>query len=302
MNRYSIILLCFLFGACQETGEMVFVPDNTPPPYSGVHELTVMNFINRAFIDLIGREALDSEMEKELNYLQLRELHPLAIDTFLLKLQQDTTERSGGISYRQAWAWQLYVRAKARIIEGEADDEIAFDIAQLEQKYVKDSLLGNEIGMSFANQEILKLQALLKAPVEIEASRLSLAELHRRMIYNEIYDEINMGSFNYVNATFDDLFFRFPTDAEFEAGFDVIEYNRSRIVLGENCQSKREYAEVLTNSREFHEACIQADFLSFLGRRASHEEMMELLPVLYVEQDYEQLQRMIMITEDYAGF
>ena len=302
MNRYSIILCCFLLGACQEPGEIIFVPDNTPPPYAGVDELTVRNFINRAYIDLIGREALDSEMDSDLNYLQLRELEPLAIDTFLQKLQGDTTERSGGMSYRQAWAWQLYVRAKARIIEGEADDEIQFDISQLEQKYEKDSLLGNEIGMAFAKQEILKLQALLDASAEIEASALPMAELYRRMIYNEIYDEIHMGSFNYVNATFDDLFFRFPTNAEFEAGFDVIEYNRSRILLGENCQSKREYAEVLTNSREFHEACIEADFLSFLGRSATHEEMLVLLPILYVEQDYERVQRAIMKTEDYAGF
>ena len=281
---------------------MIFVPDNTPPPYAGVDELTVRNFINRAYIDLIGREALDSEMDSDLNYLQLRELKPLAIDTFLQKLQRDTTERSGGMSYRQAWAWQLYVRAKARIIEGEADDEIVFDISQLQQKYVKDSLLENEIGMAFARQEILKLRALLDASSEIEASALSMSELYRRMVYNEIYDEIHMGSFNYVNATFDDLFFRFPTNAEFEAGFDVIEYNRSRILLGENCQSKREYAEVLTNSREFHEACIEADFLSFLGRSATHEEMLELLPILYVEQDYERVQRAIMKTEDYAGF
>lgn len=302
MNRYSIILLGFLFAACQEPGEVIFIGDNTSPPYSGVDELTVRNFINRAFIDLIGREALDSEMENELNYLQLQELDPLAIDSFLLKLQQDTTLRSGGISYRQAWAWQLYVRAKGRIIEGEADDEIEFDISQLEQKYVKDSLLGNEIGMAFANQEILKLQAVLDAAKEIEVAHLPLSELYRRMIFNEIYDEINMGSFNYVNATFDDLFFRFPTEAEFEAGFEVIEYNRSRIVLGVNCQSKREYAEVLTNSREFHEACIEADFLSFLGRTASQEEILELLPILYVEQDYEQVQRIIMKTKDYAGF
>ncbi|MEL6255889.1 MAG: hypothetical protein AAFR87_28045, partial [Bacteroidota bacterium] len=133
-------------------------------------------------------------------------------------------------------------------------------------------------------------------------AHLPLSELDRRMIFNEIYDEINMGSFNYVNATFDDLFFRFPTEAEFEAGFEVIEYNRSRIVLGVNCQSKREYAEVLTNSREFHEACIEADFLSFLGRTASQEEILELLPILYVEQDYEQVQRIIMKTKDYAGF
>jgi len=295
-------MFCFLLGACQEPGEVIFVPDNTPPPYAGVDELTVRNFINRAYIDLIGREALDSEMEKDLGYLQLRELEPLAIDSFLQKLQSDTTIRSGGISYRQAWAWQLYVRAKARIIEGEADDEIEFDISQLEQKYEKDSLLGNEIGMAFAQQEILKLEALLGAAQEIEASALPMSELYRRMIYNEIYDEINMGSFNYVNATFDDLFFRFPTQAEFDAGFDVIEFNRSRIVLGQNCQSKREYAEVLSNSREFHEACIEADFLSFLGRSARHEEMLELLPILYMEQDYEQVQRMIMKSKDYAGF
>lgn len=302
MNRYSIILISFLLSACIEPAKVVIIPDNPLPPYTGVSELIVKNFINRAYIDLIGREPLDDELERDFFFLENRALELTAIDTFLFRLQTDTTFLEGDTSYRHAYSWQIYSQAKSRMIEGEADSELAFDIWQLEQKYVKDSLLEDQLGMAFAKQEICNLQQVLNAFSDFREGNIQIHEVYRRMLLNEIYDEINMGSFNFVNASFDDLFFRFPTEAEFASCFDVIEYNKSRKILGENCQSKREYAATLTESREFHEASIQAAFLTLLGRNAHTDELFPLLSLYYESHDYAHIQREIMKKPEYGGF
>lgn len=302
MNKYSVILFSFLLSACIEPAEVIIVPDNPLPPYTGVSELIVKNFINRSYIDLIGREPLDDELERDFFFLENRDLELGAIDTFLLRLQTDTTFIEGDTSYRYAYSWQIYSQAKARMIEGEADSELAFDIGQLEQKYVKDSLLEDPLGMAFAKQEIQNLQQVLKAFSEFRAGTIQLHEVYRRMLLNKIYDKINMGSFNFVNASFDDLFFRFPTEAEFASSFEVIEYNKSRKILGKNCQSKREYARTLTESREFHESSIQAAFLTLLGRKAHTDELFPLLSLYYEGHDYAHIQREIMKKPEYGGF
>lgn len=291
-----------MFAACEEPAEVIVIPENPLPPYSGVPELKIKSFVNRAYIDLIGREPLETELVRDFGLLERRELELTAIDTFLLRLQSDTSSRSGDLPYRDAYSWQVYTRAKARMIDGEPDSEMEFDIRQLEQKYEKDSLLGDKLGMAFAIQEIQKLEDVLNAFEDFRNARIEVNEVYRRMLLNEVYDEINMGSFNFVNASFDDLFFRSPTSAEFEAAFDVVEFNKSREILGTNCQTKHGYAEVLTDSREFYEARIQGEFMSLLGRTATDEELLPLFTDFYQSHDFPRLQREIMKIPEYGGF
>ena len=46
--------------ACEQN-EDVLIPGNKQPDYSGVPTIKVENYVNRLFIDLLGREATDSE-------------------------------------------------------------------------------------------------------------------------------------------------------------------------------------------------------------------------------------------------
>ncbi len=53
------------------------------------------------------------------------------------------------------------------------------------------------------------------------------------MLNTSIYDEINMNSANFINASFDDLYYRFPTLAEFDQAFPIIENNEAGQLFGE---------------------------------------------------------------------
>jgi hypothetical protein len=117
-----------------------------------------------------------------------------------------------------------------------------------------------------------------------------------------VYDEINMNTFNFVNASFDNLFFRYPTQAEFYAGFNMVEYNQPATVLGQPGQNKDEYVEILINSREFYEGLIVWSYQILLAREPSTAETNELMIDLYQDHDLQKVQRSIMVTDEYAHF
>ena len=53
--------------------------------------------------------------------------------------------------------------------------------------------------------EYNKLNDILKSEIQYRNGLISVSEYHRRMVYNSIYDDINMNTFNYINAIFDNL-------------------------------------------------------------------------------------------------
>ncbi|MCB0754704.1 MAG: hypothetical protein KDB98_03870, partial [Flavobacteriales bacterium] len=122
------------------------------------------------------------------------------------------------------------------------------------------------------------------------------------MVNNAVYDEINMNTFNFVNASFDNLFFRFPTEQEFYAGFNMIEYNQPANILGVPGQNKDDYVDILVNSREFYEGLIVWSYQTLLAREPSTAETNALMIDLYTDHDLQKVQRAIMITDEYAHF
>ena len=71
-------------------------------------------------------------------------------------------------------------------------------------------LAGNMINFYKRLLEYNKLNDILKSENQYRNGIISVSELHRRMVYNSIYDDINMNTFNYINAIFDNLLFQIP--------------------------------------------------------------------------------------------
>ena len=58
-----LISFALLLSACKKDPDLV--PDNDAPYYSEVSDLLIENYIQRVYIDQIGREPFDSEMNSE---------------------------------------------------------------------------------------------------------------------------------------------------------------------------------------------------------------------------------------------
>ena len=120
----------------------VFIGDNDAPYYGGVPTVLVEFYVNRVFIDLIGREPFDEEMENEVAFLRSYDLSMEGRDSLIIKLQTDTTFIAGDSSYKFAYYHRMYEILKVRLIEGASNSEINFYSYLAYQDYVADSLAG----------------------------------------------------------------------------------------------------------------------------------------------------------------
>ena len=264
--------------------------------------MLIENYINRVYIDQIGREPFNTEMASELQTLKAAELSFEAREAMILKLQTNTDFIPGDGSYKQAYFNRLYEQGKARFMEAASNAEIGEVMGPIAGGILPDSLNGNWEGVAERRLQLAKLQAVLDSEEAYFNGEIEMSDMCAAMLNNAVYDEINMNTFNFVNASFDNTFFRFPTDAEFYAGFNMIEYNQPGSLLGKSGQNKSEYVDILVESREFYEGLIVWSYQILLAREPSTAETNQLMIDFWVDHDLQKVQKAIMITDEYAHF
>lgn len=289
-----------LLASCKK--DPILVPDNEPPYYNEVPDVLIDNYINRIFIDLIGREPLDGEMIAERQNLKGANLSVEARETLIVKLMTDTTWIDGDTSYMNAYYHRFYEITKVRLLEGASISEIYEIMGPLNFQITIDSINGNIFSMETKKAIVNKLKLLLKAEKDYMNGVININEFNGRMINNAVYDEINMNTFNLVNASFDNLLWRFPTETEFWIGYNMIETNEAGVLFGQSGQNKDEYVDIMTNSREFHEGMITWAYSTLLAREPSTVEKDQLLWDFYNTKDFHKVLKEIMITDEYAHF
>lgn len=295
---FSVILL--VTSGCSKDPDLV--PDNDAPYYSEVSDLLIENYVNRVYIDQIGREPFDTEMAYEVQTLKAADLSMESREAIILNLQTSTAFIEGDGSYKVAYYNRLYEQSKARFLEAASNAEINAVMGPIASGILNDSLNGNWEGVYFRRETVGKLQAVLDSEEKYFNGEIEISDMCAVMINNAVYDEINMNTFNFVNASFDNLFFRFPTQQEFFAGFNMVEYNQPEIVLGASGQNKEEYVQILVNSREFYEGLIVWSYQTLLAREPSTEEANALMATFFEDHDLQKVQRAIMVTDEYAHF
>ncbi len=275
--------LCLLIAACSKENELV--PDNDAPVVNNIPRIKIENYVNRVFIDLLGREPIDTEMDREVIALKNAGLSKSARRSLVRQLQTGTSLIEGDSTYQRAYHQYLYNLAKVRCIEGVSDETIAEFIA----------------GAPTPADEA-RLLAVISSRQDMENGLITFDQMMGRMIYNMVYDELNMNTFNFVNASFENLLWRFPTDAEFDEGFRMVEFNASAELFGQVGQNKTDYVNILTNSREMFEGLIIWAYRQLLSRQPNTGETTALLEDFYEHRDIRLIQQEIMITDEYANF
>ena len=278
------------------------IPSNTAPYYDKIPTVVVENYVNRLFIDLIGREPLHTEMQKEVEKLKASSLSIAARETLILKLQTDTTHLLGDSSYRYAFYNRLYELGKARLLEGASDDYIHQQIGILQFKVLVDSVHGDSISFAASKGAIFKMRNVLSIQNQWRYKQIDINTVFARLLDNEVYDNINMNSFNFVRASFNDLFARFPTQSEFNAGFFMIESDQAGLLFGISGKNKGDYIHILTQSNEFYEGLIRWAYSTLLARDPSSAEVYQIMMSFRANKDMELLLRNIIKTDEYANF
>ncbi len=298
--HFLLLLSLLLISACRQ--KTIVVPDNDPPYVGGVPQVEIENYVNKIFIDLIGREPLDYEMTAEVQWLKDNNLSQESRDSLMRKLQFNTDSIHGDSSYKHAYYHRLYELAKLRLCEGAANSTFWYYWGLARNSYVIDSLLGDQEGMAKSQAVMDRLEAVVDSERELMFDSIGLQDMYARMVNNQVYSVINMNTFNFINATFDDLFFRYPTTAEYDAAFDMIEFNLSTFIFNEPGSNKEDYIDIMVTSREFYEGMVRWAYITLVAREPQSAEMNDLMSSFYWDHDISRVQRYIMVTDEYANF
>jgi hypothetical protein len=218
------------------------------------------------------------------------------------RLQRDTSWIEGDTSYLYAYSINLYNLAKIKLIEGAGDREFREIIGPLRNAAYRDSLAGNIEGYELKMIEIERHEDVLNSYIEFRKDSIGYHEMLGRMLDNQIYDIINMNTFNFVNASFDNLLLRFPSNHEFQIAFNMCENDTPGVIFGRSGSNKGDYINILINSREMSQGIITEVFRQAVARDPSVEEMAELLPDMIDDKEIRMIQEFIMKTDEYANF
>ena len=84
MARKLVYIICiiFLISSCKKEDNII--PNNNAPYYGEVPTLLLENYVNRCYIDLLGREPLDGEMIEDVQFLRGNEVTIESRDRFTL--------------------------------------------------------------------------------------------------------------------------------------------------------------------------------------------------------------------------
>jgi hypothetical protein len=298
--QYLVIFsFCWSVSCRQATEEF---PNNKAATYNNVSTVKVENYINRLYIDLLGREPLDNETNRDLGTLRAGSLSYGVRADLITRLMTDSVYVPGDSSYRRAYYQRMYDLAKARLLEGASEDEFHQQIGNAQFALLSSRLNGDSIGVYASLATIDRCKKVLSSRREYQFGKITIGEMYSCMLNNPIYDVINMNTLNFVNASFDDLFYRFPTRDEFKIAYDIIEAGKGASMFGGFADNKPAYCKMLVNSGEYHEGMIKWCYLTLLGREPNTQETYNLMEDFYKTKNLQEVQKTILMTDEYAHF
>lgn len=297
---WGIIFSSIIFS-CTES-ENIDINNNKLPKYKSISTLRIENYVQRMFIDLLGRESTNRERDSFTAQLKRAELNDSCRRRLVRTLLYDTTYHVGDSSYRHAFAQRIYDISKARFLEGASDPSIAQFVGNLDFAIAVARLEGDSTRVYLYYDYRKKYFDVLNSRILFRKNLIDYRQMTASMINNSIYDGINMNSFNFVNAAFDNVLSRKPTGDEFNRAFDIIEKNLSRSLFGRWATNKNEFCQVLTESDAYHEGQIRWFYYVMVQREPSTAEVSKLFFPFIKSHRIEEILENILITDEYAQF
>ncbi|MEM7367935.1 MAG: hypothetical protein AAF587_04995 [Bacteroidota bacterium] len=288
MNRLFIFLLIpLVFLACsQPEGELIIVPDNIPPPDLSVPEVVKDNYVNKLFISLLGRKPSALELNGARAFLDKDNAAP-----------EDRKALVADILDQREFSQRTFDIARVEILNN-------LDTADITENIFIFNLLKEDPQyadfIDLIDFEIGRLVALKRSPEDLESGQISRIDMHRRCVDNSFYDEINMGTQNFVLAMFEYFLDRYPTEAEEQNAILMIDGFNS-VLFGVEGKSKEDYLDIFFGSDDYFEGQVVDIYQDFMFRSPHSLEMSTATIDYQQSRNYRSLLTDILTTDEYLG-
>lgn len=282
-------VLLLAIASCSKTEietKDVIITGNVPPPDYTIDSSVISLYINKAYINLLGREPTAPEK-----------------NTALVTLRQNNFS----VDNRKQFIASLFNQGEyIQNLYNVANDEYLRNLDSLEievQRFQFNYLLGlpqYAPFYDFIHAELYRLDTLQSVLPRMYAGTMDYRAMLSRMCNNYFYDQINMGSENFVVSTFQHFFFRYPSGAELAAGKSMVDGNAATLLLNTG-KSKYEYLQIFFNTDDYYEGQVRFIFIKYLFREPSPAEIFLYAGIYKNTNDYKELQKAVFSLDEYAG-
>jgi hypothetical protein len=284
MRSLLFLFFILIISSCTKF-EDVIVDGNTHPNDPTIENTVIENYVNKLYISTIGREPTKVEFDD--NFETLREANlsqqsrEIVIDKVLDKAEYFNN---------------LFKIESANILNG-------VDTAMINERYyLYKYFLMNASGFDsiYIGYEFERLSVLKQALPELNAGTITNTELYKRMVNNNFFDDINMGTENFVVAMFQHFLLRYPTGAEVENASDMVNDGNATLFF-ETGNGKDDFISIFFSSDEYFTGQTSILFNRYLFRYPSSEESVNYSLDYINTDDYKILQRRILSTNEFIG-
>ena len=283
--RVSLYLFLILTIFSCTKAEQVIVGGNTHPIDPTIENTVIENYVNKLYISTIGREPTTIEFDANFETLRGANLS-----------QESREEVIEGILNKEEYYNNLFKLESANILNG-------VDTAMINERfYLYKYFLMNSTGFDsiYIAYEFERLAVLKQALPELNAETITNTELYERMVNNIFFDEINMGTENFVVAMFQNFMLRYPTTAELESGKLMVNDNNSTLFFITG-NGKNDFINIFFASDEYYTGQTSILFNRYLFRIPSSEESVNYSLDYMNSDDYKVLQKRILSTNEFIG-
>jgi hypothetical protein len=286
MPKIYLVIVTILFLASCKKSDLEVVPANEPPPDNTVSDVTVENYITRTYILVLGREPGNMEFTQAHDMLTAGKLDSASRWNFVASVFEDYD-----------YLINVYNQNRVDLLNNVDTAEFTQSIL-IYTYYLADS---SQILLWPALQYQLDRMVLMRnAFGQFLAGTIQVDELHRRMCNNDIYDQLNMGSANFVISTFQHLINRNPTVAEQQSGVSMVDGNYATLFL-QSGASKEDYLNIFLHSANYFEGQVILLYSKYLNRVPTTLEMADGASKYSSTHDYTLVQKQILTSDEFIG-
>lgn len=278
-----MILLSLLLVSC---GRETIVPVDNLPADSTITQIELENYINKTHIALLNRKPTEAELSQSLQQLDIDRYNRSIRNAYVLGIQD--LDRS---------KWAIWQFLSDRILDG-IDTTQVRESADIFQYRVDNSGTQNEKDywqwlLDRTNNNLVALEGWYNQ----DSTYNSLVGWMVRM---PIYDEINMGTENFVVSIYQHFYHRYPTDHELTQASKMVD-RQWGLLYGINGNSKADFLNIFLNRGEFQQGVIINACESYLNRTPTTVELDKYLNHLSNGWDYLRLQRYLLTSSEFIN-
>lgn len=279
-------LFIFILTSCKKDNEIIIKNNTAPPDYTISNEV-IDSYYNRIYITLIGRKPSEREAD--------------SVRAILLSNKIDMNSRVNLISKLQTYEQyfdRTYDIARSELLNNPDTNEIGVFISIFSQ-YLSMPTYSNSAAQ--LQYEISRLENMRKIPSKLKNQTMSIESMYQTCIDNYFYDQLNMGTENFVVSSFQHFLLRYPSADELEKAKKMVDGFSSFLFL-QSGKTKNDYLNIFFNSDNFKEGMSRYLYKKYLFKEPSTTTLYDMTNYYKQNQKYQLIQQYILSSDEYVFY